>query len=78
MQLRKTNLEPFQLNIVFCLITRTTTTIFIWCPEKFYFIILLFNEKGSEAIDWFIANGFAITRQEGIEIGQVCKLIFVE
>lgn len=77
MQLRKTNLEPFQLNIVFCLITRTTTTIFIWCPEKFYFIIL-FYEKGSEAIDWFIANGFAITRQEGIEIGQVCKLIFAE
>jgi len=77
MQLRKTNLEPFQLNIVFCLITTTTTTIFISCPEKFYFIIL-FYEKGSEAIDWFIANGFATTRQEGIEIGQVCKLIFVE
>ena len=77
MQLRKTNLEPFQLNIVFCLITTTTITIFILCPEKFYFIIL-FYEKGSEAIDWFIANGFATTRQEGIEIGQVCKLIFVE
>jgi len=30
---------------------------------------------GSEAIDWFIANGFATTRQEGIQIGQVCKLI---
>lgn len=25
---------------------------------------------GSEAIDWFIANGFATTRQEGIQIGQ--------
>ncbi|PFX30086.1 Glutathione peroxidase [Stylophora pistillata] len=25
---------------------------------------------GSEAIDWFIANGFATTRQEGIQLGQ--------
>jgi len=39
-------------------------------------IILPFYEKGSEAIDWFIANGFATTRQEGIDIGQVCNLIF--
>ena len=38
------------------------------------FIHLSFYEKGSEAIDWFIANGFATTRHEGIQIGQVCKL----
>lgn len=25
---------------------------------------------GSEAIDWFLANGFATTRQEGIQLGQ--------
>ena len=50
--------------------TRAFTWVFRYC----LFIHLSFYEKGSEAIDWFIANGFATTRHEGIQIGQVCKL----
>lgn len=26
---------------------------------------------GSEAIDWFLANGFASSREEGVQLGQV-------
>ena len=51
-----------------------------YCHLKIISVIIVFfiyhfmKKKGSEAIDWFIANGFATTRQEGIQIGQVCKL----
>ena len=50
-------------------------SVFIWDFKVLFFIkCSSFYEKGSEAIDWLIANGYATTRQEGILIGQVCKL----
>ena len=29
---------------------------------------------GSEAIDWFLANGFASSREEGVQLGQVITI----
>ena len=30
--------------------------------------------KGSEAIDWFLTNGFASSREEGVQLGQVISI----
>lgn len=32
---------------------------------------------GSEAIDWFLANGFASSREEGVQLGQVITSITI-
>ena len=40
-----------------------------YAPEHMACIFL-----GSEAIDWFLANGFASSREEGVQLGQVITI----